>query len=484
MNKAFLLPNVFGACDRSGVDRRMERKFGLWHLVWILPLITGLVFGAWEFVETKYFSDMEHVLFLNILVWMAFTFIITFSVMWIVIKSKEKGEKELKKAYTDIAYLKKISDDIVKHSPVGIQMLDKEGRITLANPAMIEIMGIERNIIGENFIELPSIKEAGLYEYFKKAYETEEPFEIPNSRYVSYFSKKELYLTWDVVPIKGDSGKVESVLILVDDTTDKKKAEEERERLLQQIFHSEKLASIGILSAGVAHEINTPLTNISLLTENVLRKTKEENTRDKMENISQQVDAAAKIVKSLLEFSRKSEPRYSVVDLNDILRDTLDFLEEKMLSNIRIVTEFHPEPLIIKGDRNQLRQVFINIINNAYDAMPRGGILTVKTASSPTKGFHEVTISDTGTGIPKEDLGHIFDPFFTTKGGDKGTGLGLSIVHGIVEDHKGAIDVSSKVGEGTAFTIKFLKEGSSKTEGEDGKRERRNAGKRIMENKG
>jgi signal transduction histidine kinase len=218
------------------------------------------------------------------------------------------------------------------------------------------------------------------------------------------------------------------------------------------LIQSEKLASIGQLAAGVAHELNNPLANISLNTEMLMRNCKDEVSAKKLNVIAENVDQAARIVRDLLDFSREAKLELEFLDVNEVLVKALESLKYE-IRDIKIVDNLDPNLPRVLGDRVRLKQVFTNIISNALHAMDNGGVLSISTRAD--KKFLEVRISDTGRGIPKEHLGKIFDPFFTTKGVGKGTGLGLAISYSIVEKHGGLIEVESEVGKGTTFIIKI-----------------------------
>lgn len=226
--------------------------------------------------------------------------------------------------------------------------------------------------------------------------------------------------------------------------------------LERQLLQSEKLATIGQLAAGVAHEINNPLANISLYAQVILKKLKLQGSTDKdiiqkVEIINEQSDRAATIVRSLLDFSRQSEPEISVTEINSELKKAL-YVIQHLTTNIQLNEDYKDIPSIM-ADGAQLRQVFVNMMTNAINAMPDGGILSIKTQYENSNIM--IIIEDTGIGIPKEDLSRIFDPFFTTKGPGKGTGLGLSICYGIINKHNGSISVESEVGVGSKFTIRL-----------------------------
>ena len=224
---------------------------------------------------------------------------------------------------------------------------------------------------------------------------------------------------------------------------------EERTR---QLLHAERLATIGTLASGVAHEINNPATSILLDAERILEENlSNSEVREIAEGIVRQVERIRRITRSLLLFSRQSEFEPREVDLNGVIEDALEVLRPR-LKNVKVEKRFGELPTI-KGDPSQLQQVFVNLILNALQAMPGGGTLTLETL---TEGGEVVArVRDTGVGIPREHLSKIFDPFFSTKKPSEGTGLGLSICQGIVERHNGKIEVESKLGEGTAFTVRL-----------------------------
>jgi signal transduction histidine kinase len=215
---------------------------------------------------------------------------------------------------------------------------------------------------------------------------------------------------------------------------------------------SEKLASIGLLSAGVAHEINTPLTGISSYIQMLQKKLVDTHYTQILGKVEAQTDRVARIIKNLLAFARSpSDASFTRVDLKQSLEEILSLIDYKLRNmNIRLSLELKPvPPLYAQGER--LQQVFINIILNALDAMPGGG--TLKIRLDQEDGAAVVRISDSGTGIRPEHLSRIFDPFFTTKGVGKGTGLGLSISYAIIKEHDGRIEVRSEAGQGSTFTI-------------------------------
>jgi two-component system NtrC family sensor kinase len=230
---------------------------------------------------------------------------------------------------------------------------------------------------------------------------------------------------------------------------------DELSRTQAQLVHSEKLASMGVLAGGVAHEINNPLMVILGRTELTLME--EElpgELRRNLETIRVETERIGEIVQGLLTFSRKSrQEKIETVDLNEVLERTLLLSEHQLtLGNVQVVKELDPELAAIQVNPGQLQQVFMNLIINAHHAMPNGGQLTVRTGPVPQHRIF-IEIEDTGCGIAESDLNRVFDPFFTTKEEGKGTGLGLSVSRNIIENHGGLIGVESTVGLGTLFRV-------------------------------
>jgi len=226
----------------------------------------------------------------------------------------------------------------------------------------------------------------------------------------------------------------------------------------QQIMKSEKLATIGQLAAGVAHEINNPLGTISIYAQMALDELGKDNNscRESLAVVMKQTNRAGRIVKDLLEFARQSEPEMRMLNINDVIRKAVSITSHPAeLQNIRLLTDLTQKLPEIQGDSDKLEQVFVNIMINALQAMPNGGTLTVCTKMIEDSRFVEIEISDTGCGIPQKHLCKLFDPFFSTKRTGEGTGLGLSVTLGIVEKHNGTIDVKSTVGEGSSFVIRL-----------------------------
>ena len=228
-------------------------------------------------------------------------------------------------------------------------------------------------------------------------------------------------------------------------------------RMQARMAQSERLASLGMLAAGVAHEINNPLGGILALTALTVEDLPEGHAnRPNLEEVVRQAERCRTIVRGLLEFSRQSELHMEVVDLNRVLDDTLALIaKQAAFFNVELVRHQADGLPPIAADQSQLSQVILNLVVNAVQAMEERGTLTIATRYDPAHDAVEMAFTDTGRGIAPEDVGRVFDPFFTTKTNGQGTGLGLSIAYGIVTRHHGTITVESEVGRGTTFRIRL-----------------------------
>jgi signal transduction histidine kinase len=227
-----------------------------------------------------------------------------------------------------------------------------------------------------------------------------------------------------------------------------------RQRLLVE---SHKLRAIGDLTAGVAHELNNPLNNI-ILTSEVLKDNYRELSADELADIAHdlvtQGERAQKVVKNLLDFARESETQTEYFRIAQLIDDTLELAKNQIkLSGITLEVQVPDNLPPIYGDRDLLKQVLLNLVLNAIDAMRGGGKLSIKVGEEKDTGFMKVEVTDTGEGIPSHLLQSIFNPFFTTKPTGQGTGLGLAVSRGIIENHGGDIEVSSTPGDGATFTV-------------------------------
>jgi signal transduction histidine kinase len=231
----------------------------------------------------------------------------------------------------------------------------------------------------------------------------------------------------------------------------------ELEERQEQLVHARKISAIGTFTSGIAHELNNPVNNI-VLTAEALKEEYDELDREEalgmIQDILVQSDRASEIIRNLLDFSRSERPEMVSVSVRDVIGDTLRLVRNQLLlSGVDEVTEI-PESLpSVCGDYKSLQQVFLNLFLNAAQAMPQGGKISTRAGLSDDGDYVKVEVADNGGGISDENLPHIFDPFFTTKEVGKGTGLGLSVSYGILQKHRGRIDIQSHEGAGTTVTI-------------------------------
>lgn len=261
-----------------------------------------------------------------------------------------------------------------------------------------------------------------------------------------------------VSPIEEAKGRILGASVIARDITEQKRANEEIRVMTQQLWQAAKLASVGELAASIAHELNNPLATVSLRIESVLARTPRDDPRRKaLEIIDQETKRMGELVANLLQFSRRGDGQVSTVDIRQELTKAVELIHHHFRKRlITVVQEIAPDMPVIYSDRQKLRQVFLNLLTNASDAMPQGGTLTLRaSAATLDKGKPAVLIefADTGVGIPIENLEKIMEPFFTTKEEGKGTGLGLAICRRVIQEGRGTIQITSEVGTGTTVRI-------------------------------
>ncbi|MCK4417163.1 MAG: PAS domain S-box protein [Candidatus Latescibacteria bacterium] len=262
-------------------------------------------------------------------------------------------------------------------------------------------------------------------------------------------SGNRLLISWSCSPMRDDTGKIVGIVGVGRDLS-------ERRLLEAQLIQSAKMASLGVMAGGIAHEIRNPLAICSSAAQLLLEDSEDKEMRTECaDKIYSNIHRASQVIENLLKFARASGEDLCPVGVNEALKETLSLIEHQIrLQQIELNTKFAKNLPALTGNKNLLQQVFLNMILNAYNAMPQGGKLTISTRLNPDDQI-EIRFVDTGCGIPKENLQKIFDPFFTTMPVGKGTGLGLWVSYGIVEQHGGSIHVESKVDVGTTFTVKL-----------------------------
>jgi PAS domain S-box-containing protein len=317
---------------------------------------------------------------------------------------------------------------------VGVIMIDKQAKIQWANQAIKELAG--EDVTAKYCEEIcPECSILSIHQ--------DKERDVDTILMTNLFNKKDHYFQITTAPIKGEDGEVHGYIRLFHDVTEMKKMEE-------HIAHSEKLASIGRLAAGIAHEIGNPMTSIFSFVQILREEEDDPFKKESLDTIYFHVNRVSGILKQLSGFSKMPAGDTRECNINEIIETSVNLIQyDKKAKSITMTKHLDPNLPTVMADGNQLSQVFVNLILNAVDAMPEGGELTISTETRD----HKVVISfrDTGVGIKNEDKAKIFDPFYTTK--EKGTGLGLAVSYNIIKKMNGTITVDSEIGKGTTFTI-------------------------------
>lgn len=356
----------------------------------------------------------------------------------------------LQAKHEEVVALREQSEDTIESLTAGVVVLDLGGRVIRWNRSMERIYGRSRHEVAHSGYTtvfpdaLVRALDAGL-----------------GAGWLAHASRGgvprhdlkcadgiERVVNVKASPFVSGAGEHHGALLIFEDIT-------ERVGMENEMQLREKMSSLGVLAAGVAHEVNTPLTGISSFTQMLQDQTDGQDPRRPLLNkIEKQTERASRIVNGLLNFARHRRTEFAPVDLNRVLGEVLSLLDHQLrASRIRIRRELDPSLPAIRGDENRLQQVFVNLSVNAFDAMPAGGWLTLTTRAEGDEVIAEV--ADTGEGIAPEDIRRIYDPFFSTRKKSGGNGLGLSISYGIVQEHGGVMEVESGPGSGTRFVIRF-----------------------------
>jgi PAS domain S-box-containing protein len=348
--------------------------------------------------------------------------------------------------------------NVIQSITDGIIGVDRECRIRTWNRAMVERYGIpEAEVLGRDLFEaFPALDREGLRPDVEALLAgTRRDFTLRSFEHET-LHRGRVVLNIRGSAVRGATDEITGAVLAIDDVTD-------RVTLAQEVQQAEKLAVVGQLAAGIAHQIGTPLNVISGSAEYLMMEFgADKNRPQELDIIVAQTDRITKLIQQLLNFARPARMAPAPLKLNDLVQEVLGLVQHQIAKEqVTVHAELDPDLPPIPGDAHQLEQAFLNIVINAWHAMPAGGTLTVATrgVDRPRKGGRpprpgvQATIADTGTGIAPEHMDRIFDPFFTTKGVGKGTGLGLAISQRIVEDHRGTIAVATELGRGTTFTI-------------------------------
>ncbi len=341
--------------------------------------------------------------------------------------------------------LRDFSENIIESINVGVLACDLNHQVQAWNTAMSKLYGLTREqAVGAR---LETVFPPELLAEFAPAHDSHRTLSLYKFSLQTPDGRR-LIVNVSMTPLLGKDEEVIGRLLIFNDIT-------ERVNLEDHLVQAEKLSSIGLMAAGVAHEVNTPLAVISSQAQMLLRHMPPDDARTKtVDKIVKQSFRASEIVNNLLKFSRVSGSDYSEIDVNRVIRETISLVEPMLrASRISLNTQLTPSAPPVYGNAGKLQQVFMNLIMNARDAMPRGGELTLATECENST-LH-IEISDNGVGIPPDHLSKVFDPFFTTKSTSRGTGLGLAVSYGIIREHSGKIGVESMPGRGTTFRLEL-----------------------------
>jgi len=349
----------------------------------------------------------------------------------------------------ELKLLKEFNESIIESINVGLLAVDLEGRVTRLNSALEEILNLSRaqavgkrveDLFSEDFTD--TLRQVLGNDRWRLK-EIRNIYKI----HTATFDGRPLVLNIAIAPLQ-DSQEQTGALVVLEDVTS-------RVHLEEQLQQREKLSSIGLLAAGVAHEVNTPLTGVSSYTQMLLGMLSETDPKHALLlKVRHQAERATNIVNNLLNFSRTGDAtEFTELNISRVLDDTLQLLEPQLRGNqIEIVRGYDHDSPQVFGNSGKLQQVFTNLLLNARDAIPDGGSIKISTLPADDHSL-TVEISDSGIGIAPENVAKIYDPFYTTKGVGVGTGLGLAVSYGIVQEHSGHINVESTPGHGTIFRI-------------------------------
>lgn len=356
-----------------------------------------------------------------------------------------------------------------------INIIDKDFQIIFVNEAASKMGGKKRQSMLGNKCYTQLWEKSTPCEncVAGKVFEAGKPQQV--IKWETGFDGKKYCMEHSVFPVADKEGNVEYAVEIFRDITERKLFEEEREQqrlelgkrirelrhayeelesLQNQLLQTEKMASIGLLASSLAHELDTPLTTISGYCELLAEDTHDEKLLGRIKTISEQIIKCQKTIRNLLDFSRKSNCERKLCNIHHLINNTLSLIEHRLIiRKIKLHKIFDHQVPLLFVDGNQIQQVILNLINNAVDALPKGGDVCIETRVNTEPKSVDIIFEDNGVGISDEDQKYIFAPFFTTKEPGKGTGLGLSICNNIISAHNGKIVLESKVGNGTKFII-------------------------------
>ena len=397
------------------------------------------------------FDMLKHIAFLqydSFLLLLLTLFVFLTAIAFFMVR---KVKREHLKKIDEIKETRDFLNRIMMSMQEGILVLDKDYRVVMVNDYLLKLTGLSREemkgmLCYTAFHGLEKeCAECNLEETFKTGLSSTVVRRCRNKKKGGDFFDVEVYYH----PVFDKEGNVIYVIESVKDISERLKYEEELSR-------SKKLAAVGTLAAGVAHEIGNPLASISSLAETIERKSDDAYIKEEIKVMASHIERISKIVRDLVDFSRPANYEFRMVQINDVVRDTMRLCKyDKKLEGIDVVTELAEGLSEVRTVKEKLVQIFMNLIWNAADAVNNKngkGSITIKTNIDNGKGF-KITFSDNGMGMSGEEMSKIFEPFYSTKSSGKGTGLGLFVSYGIIKNLGGTIEVESEKGKGSKFTV-------------------------------
>ncbi len=363
------------------------------------------------------------------------------------------SREELGRQNLELYNLKRYNENIIKNIPVGVVILNDEQKIHLINFAAVKILGIEAQSAGRPFQELFTGDALPDKDLLMQKISSRQEFVLEEAAY-----RGGRTLKVSVYPFRDEDYLFLGTIVLMEDVS--------TERYIDDyLLRAEKIASTAELAAGVAHEINNPLGIVRNYVELLKLKRLPPDAMEKLEKIENEVNRMEKTVGSLLSFSKFDDVSFHALDLSELLEEVVVLLEHRFAEKaVRVVTRVPPDRPLVLGDENKLKQLLVNLLANAIEAVPEaGGLVKAELSADPEGKSVEIAITDNGSGIPEQIIERIYNPFFSTKKSKKNVGLGLSICQRIVELHSGMISCASEPGRSTRFSVRLPRVGAEGT---------------------
>jgi len=358
----------------------------------------------------------------------------------------------------ELRRLNELQTAIIENAPVAIFTIDKKGVFTSVNPALAAISDLgfkaREKLMGFNWLENSYTIKCGLAERIQKGLEG-EAFQLDDFPFVTYRGRNQ-FINFKGVPLRDKKGEVEGLLCIIEETTD-------RVRTRVQLIQEARMSAIGRLATGVAHELSNPLATITAHSELAhellqqcdnrgLERADLQDLSEYLEVIQEQAFRCKKTIKNLLDLNRRNGFETAPIDLSRLIDDLVELINFKKMK-IRLVSDVAPDLPRVKGDLYALRQTFLNVLNNAIDAVEERADAQISIKAWPEGSAVHIEIEDNGAGIPENIVDLVFEPFFTTKGSQKGTGLGLTLCYEFLSKMGGTIEISNRAGGGSVCRI-------------------------------